>query len=163
AGLLLHVHIDVADLVRRPVAVDRRVDDGVVHVEHLLLRPLVPAAGVFLVRRVEVGVGPEGGEECRLVVGRSAHPAVGHPCPLVVASPSPRSPSSSALLPNTSGVPGYGVMGPQAPLCGPGLLSVPYTRARPDDLGRRVMIERTTIASPSNSGQNRSDHAAGRA
>ena len=42
-GLLLHVAADVADLVRRPVAVDRRMDDGVVDEGHALLAELVPA------------------------------------------------------------------------------------------------------------------------
>ena len=76
-GLLLHVAADVAHLVRRPVAVDGRMDDGVVDERHALLAELVPALGVLLVRRVEVGVGAEGREERRLVIGRAAHPAIG--------------------------------------------------------------------------------------
>ena len=41
----------------------------------------VPAPGILLPRRVEVGVGAERGEERRLVVGRAADPAVGEPRP----------------------------------------------------------------------------------
>ena len=74
-------HADVADLVRRPVAVDRRMDDGVVDERHALLAELVPALRVVLVRRVELGVGAERRQERRLVVGRAADPAVGEPRP----------------------------------------------------------------------------------
>ena len=76
-GLLLDVAADVAHLVRRPVAIDRRMDDGVVDEGHALLAVLVPAPGVVLVRLVEFGVGAERAQERRLVVGRAAHPAVG--------------------------------------------------------------------------------------
>ena len=44
---------------------------------HALLAVAVPAPRVGLVRRVELGVGAERGEERRLVVGRAAQPAVG--------------------------------------------------------------------------------------
>jgi hypothetical protein len=81
-GLLLDVHEDVFHLVERLVAVDRRVDDGVVPVQDLLLRLAVPAPRVVLERLVEVGVGAERAEERGLVVGAAAHPAVGHPRPL---------------------------------------------------------------------------------
>ena len=76
-GLLLHVAADVAHLVRRPVAIDRRMDDGVIDEGHALLAELVPAPRILLVRIVEVGVGAERSQERRLVVGRAAHPAVG--------------------------------------------------------------------------------------
>ena len=46
-GLLLDVHVDVFDLVERLVAIDRRVDDGVVDEGDLLLDLLVPALGVL--------------------------------------------------------------------------------------------------------------------
>ena len=75
-------HADVADLVRRPVAVDRRMDDGVVDEGHALLAVLVPAPRVVLVRLVELGIGAERAEERRLVVGRAAHPAIGELRPL---------------------------------------------------------------------------------
>ena len=74
--LSLHVHVDVGDLVWRAVAVDRRLDEGVVHVEDALLRHAVPAPGVVLVGGVEGGVRAERGEEGRLVVGRPAHPPI---------------------------------------------------------------------------------------
>ena len=81
-GLLLDVAADVADLVRRPVAVDRRMDDGVVDEGHALLAELVPAPRILLVGIVEVGVGAERRQERRLVVRRAAHPAVGEPAPI---------------------------------------------------------------------------------
>ena len=68
---------DVADFVRRPVAIDRRMDDGVVDERHALLAELVPALGVVLIGLVEIGIGAERGQERRLVVRRAAHPAVG--------------------------------------------------------------------------------------
>ncbi len=63
------------------MAIDRRVDERVVHEQDLLLRLLVPTAGVVLKRGVVVGVRPVGGEERGLVVGAPAHPAVRHPLP----------------------------------------------------------------------------------
>ena len=81
-GLLLDVAADVADFVRRAVAVDRRMDDGVVDEGHALLAVFVPAPRVVLVRLVELGVGAERAEERRLVVGRAAHPAIGELRPL---------------------------------------------------------------------------------
>ena len=76
-GLLLDVAADVADLVRRPVAIDRRMDDGVIDEGHALLAELVPAPRILLVGIVEIGIGAERRQERRLVVGRAAHPAVG--------------------------------------------------------------------------------------
>ena len=76
-GLLLHVTANVADFVRRPVAVDRRMDDGVIDEGHALLAEFVPALGVLAVRIVELGVGAQRRQEGRLVVGRTAEPAVG--------------------------------------------------------------------------------------
>ena len=80
-GLALDVAADVGDLVRRPVAIDRRVDDRVVDERHALLAEAVPAPARCPGRVVEVGVGAERREERRLVVGRAAHPAVGDPRP----------------------------------------------------------------------------------
>ena len=81
-GLLLHVAVDVADLLRRAVAVDRRMDDGVIDERHALLAELVPALGVLLPGIVEVGIGAERAEERRLVVRRAAEPAVAEPAPI---------------------------------------------------------------------------------
>src|SRR5438105_1391148 len=76
------MHAYLGALVDSTVAVDWRVDDRVVEVQHLLLRALVPGAGAGLVRRVEIGVGAERAQERSLVVRRAAHPAVGQPGPL---------------------------------------------------------------------------------
>ena len=80
--LLLHVAVDVAHFLRRAVAVDGRMDDGVVDERHALLREAVPALGVFLPGRIELGVGAERAEEGRLVVWRAAEPAVAELGPL---------------------------------------------------------------------------------
>ena len=80
-GFLLDVAADVADLVRRPVAIDRRMDDRMIDERHALLAEFVPASGVVLVRIVEIRVGAEGSEKRRLVVRRAPHPAVGHARP----------------------------------------------------------------------------------
>ncbi len=80
--LLLHVAVDVAHFLRRAVAVDGRMDDGVVDERHALLGEAVPALGVLLPGRVELGVGAERAEERRLVVGRAAEPAVAELGPL---------------------------------------------------------------------------------
>ena len=76
-GLLLDVAAHVADFVRRPVAVDRRMDDGVIDERHALLAELVPALGILLPRIVEIGIGAERAEKRRLVVRRAAEPAIG--------------------------------------------------------------------------------------
>ena len=80
-GLLLDMAADVADLVRRPVAVDRRMDDGVIDEGHALLAELVPALRIVLIGIVEIGIGAERRQERRLVVGRAADPAVGEARP----------------------------------------------------------------------------------
>src|SRR3981189_1615477 len=72
---------DIADLVRGPVAIDRWMDDGMIDEGHALLAKFVPAPGVVLVRIVKVRVGAEGREKRRLVIRRTAHPAVGHAGP----------------------------------------------------------------------------------
>ena len=79
-GLLGDARVDVggpAGGAGRQVAVDRRVDDRVVDERHPLLGVPVPAPGVVLVGRVELGVRPERAQERGLVVGRAAEPAVG--------------------------------------------------------------------------------------
>ena len=53
-GLLFHMGADVGHLVGRPVAVDRRVDDGVVDEGHALLAVAVPALGIVLVGVIEI-------------------------------------------------------------------------------------------------------------
>src|SRR6267378_4152581 len=64
-----------------PVAIDRWMDDGMIDEGHALLAKFVPAPGVVLVRIVKVRVGAEGREKRRLVIRRTAHPAVGHARP----------------------------------------------------------------------------------
>ena len=80
-GLLLDVHIDVGHLVRRAVAVHRRLNERVIHEQDALLSRAVPAPRVVLVGRIVVGVGSERGQEGRLVVGRAAHPPIGQARP----------------------------------------------------------------------------------
>ena len=80
-ALLLHVHVHVRDFVRRTVAIDGRVHERVVHVEHALLCFAIPAPRVVLIGRVVVGVRAERGQERGLVVGRAPHPAVGEARP----------------------------------------------------------------------------------
>ncbi len=70
------VHEDVLDLVDRPVAVDRRVDQDVIQEQHLLCVASIPRLGTGLERCVEVGCRPERGHEGGLVVGRPPHEAV---------------------------------------------------------------------------------------
>jgi len=76
-GLFLDGDVDVLNLLDRLVAVDGRIDQRVVEIEHRLLRSLVPGAGVVGELSVELGIGAERIEECGLVVGAAAHPAVG--------------------------------------------------------------------------------------
>src|SRR5271170_803592 len=71
------MNANVRDLVRRSIAIDRRVDDRVIDERDALLAEAVPASRIVLVRIVEFGVGAEGGEEGGLVVGRTAEPTVG--------------------------------------------------------------------------------------
>ena len=63
-------------------AVDRRIDDGVVHEQHVVLRARVPVRGVAGELLVERGVGAERVHQRGLVVRRAAHPAVGQPRPV---------------------------------------------------------------------------------
>ena len=74
--LFLDGDVDILDLLDRLVAVDRRIDEGVVEIEHRLLRSLVPGARVVGELSIELGIGTERIEECGLVVGTAAHPAV---------------------------------------------------------------------------------------
>ena len=80
-GLPIHVHVHVGNLLRAQLAVHWRVHERVVDVQHALLALPVPAAGVVAERDVEVGLGAQGREERRLVVGRAAEPAVAAPLP----------------------------------------------------------------------------------
>ncbi len=75
-GFLFDVTADVADFVRRLVAIDRRMDDGVIDEGHALLAEFVPAFGVVLIRIVEIRIGAERRQKRRLVVGRAAEPAI---------------------------------------------------------------------------------------
>ena len=81
-GLLLHVHENVSDLFGRLVLVQRRVDQRVVEEQAALLRFPIPALRVFVVGRVELGVGAQRARQAGLVVGRAAHPAVRNARPL---------------------------------------------------------------------------------
>ncbi len=80
-GLLLDGDEHVLDLIGGALAVDRRVDDGVIHEQDVFLRTPVPALGVLGELSVELVIGAERVHQRRLVVGRAPHPAVGHPCP----------------------------------------------------------------------------------
>ncbi len=71
----------VLDLIHRLVAVNGRIDDGVVEVEAGFLDALVPGTGVLLEATVELGVGAQGAAEGGLVVRGATHPAVGQPRP----------------------------------------------------------------------------------
>ena len=81
-GLFLQLDVDVFHLVRRLVAVDRRVDDGVVEVQAGFLNAGVPVAGVLLELAVEGRVGAQRAAERGFVVRRAAHPAVAQARPL---------------------------------------------------------------------------------
>ncbi|MNV58336.1 hypothetical protein D3C71_1507020 [compost metagenome] len=80
-GFAGDVDVDVLDRVARLVAVDRRVDDGVVQVQAVFLDALVPGLRVAFEAPVELRVGAQGVAEGRLVVGGAAHPAVAHARP----------------------------------------------------------------------------------
>ena len=69
--------VDVLHLLDRFGAVDGRIDERVVDVEHGFLAAHVPGARVVGELAVELGVGAQRVEEGRLVVGAAAHPAVG--------------------------------------------------------------------------------------
>ena len=69
------------DLFGRLGAVDRRVDDGVVHEQHVVLGAPVPVHRVAGELVVEGVVGAERIHQRRLVVRRAPHPAIGHPRP----------------------------------------------------------------------------------
>src|SRR5262249_60934114 len=73
---------DIGDFIRRPIAIDRRVNDCVVDERYALLTEFVPTLGVVLIRLVELGIGAERGEESSLVIRRAPHPSVGNPRPL---------------------------------------------------------------------------------
>ena len=81
-GLFLQLDVDVFHLVRRLVAVDRRVNDGVVEVQAGFLNAGVPVPGVLLELAVEGRVGAQRAAERGFVVRRAAHPAVAQARPL---------------------------------------------------------------------------------
>ena len=58
-GLLLDVDVHVGDLVGRPVAIDRRLDERVVQEQYALMRVAVPAPRVVLIGRVELALAPK--------------------------------------------------------------------------------------------------------
>ena len=75
-GFLLNGDVDVFDLFDRLVAVDRRIDQRVIEVEHGILRALVPGARIVGELAVERGIGAERVEERGLVIGTSPQPTV---------------------------------------------------------------------------------------
>ena len=81
-GFLLDGDEDVLYFVRRLHAVDRRIDDGVVHEEHVVLRARVPAFRILSELLVHREIGAERVHQRRLVVRRAPHPAVGHARPV---------------------------------------------------------------------------------
>src|SRR3954471_24562589 len=76
-----------SDLIGRPVAIDRWMDNGVVDERHPLLAECVPAPGVVLIGGIEIGIGAERRQEGRFVVGRAADPAVRDAGPFGDGSP----------------------------------------------------------------------------
>ena len=81
-GVLLDGDEDVLDLIHGLGAIDRRIDDGVVHEQHVLLRAPVPGLRVAGELAVEIVIGAERIHQRRLVIGRAPHPAVGHARPV---------------------------------------------------------------------------------
>jgi hypothetical protein len=80
-GVFLNGDEHVLDLIDGPGAVDRRIDDGVVHEQHVLLRAPVPGLRVLRELAIEIEIGAECIHQRRLVVWRAPHPAVGHARP----------------------------------------------------------------------------------
>jgi outer membrane scaffolding protein for murein synthesis (MipA/OmpV family) len=68
-GLFLDGDEDILDLIGRLGAVDRRIDNGVVHKQHVFLRAPVPRLRVGGELSVEAMVGPERVHQRGLVVG----------------------------------------------------------------------------------------------
>ena len=80
--VLLHrMHAHLGALVNGTIPINRRVDDGMIEKQHLLLWLLVPGPGVVMVRRVKLGVRPQGAEKRALIVRRPSEPAVGQARP----------------------------------------------------------------------------------
>ncbi len=75
-GFFLDVHEDVGHFVGRFAAVGGRIDQRVVEEQAFFLRLAIPSERVFLVGRVELGIGSQRAGEARLVVGRSSEPAI---------------------------------------------------------------------------------------
>ncbi len=83
-GLLRDAGVNVGGAARRSrrdIPVDRRLDQRVVDKGHALLAVAVPAARIILVRGIKFGIGSQGREKGRLVVGRPTEPAIGQPRP----------------------------------------------------------------------------------
>src|SRR5262249_57571190 len=70
-GLLLNGDEYVFDLIRREGAVDRRIDDRVVHEQHVFLCAPIPRPRVRRELAVEAMIGPERVHERGLVIGRA--------------------------------------------------------------------------------------------
>ena len=81
-GVFLDGDVDVFHLIGGLGAIHRRIDDGVVHEQHVLLGAFVPSLGVAGELAVKIEIGAERVHQRRLVVRRAPHPAVGHARPL---------------------------------------------------------------------------------
>ena len=81
-GVLLDGDEHVLDLVGGLGAVDRRIDDGVVHEQDVFLRAGVPGLGVAGEAAVKFVIGAERVHQRGFVVRRAPHPAVGHARPM---------------------------------------------------------------------------------
>ena len=81
-GLLLNGDEHVFDLIRRLGAIDRGIDDGMIHEQHVLLGTAIPGTRIGREPAVEAVIGPERVHQRGLVVGRAPHPPVGHARPL---------------------------------------------------------------------------------
>src|SRR5262249_19592155 len=80
-AFLFYMDKHISHFVRRPVSVDRWMNDGVVPVQNLFLRFAIPAPRVVLKRVIEVGVRPERSKEGGFVIWAASHPTIGDPCP----------------------------------------------------------------------------------
>ena len=81
-GVFLDGDVDVLDLIHRFGAIHRRIDDGVIHEQHVFLGAPVPGLGVLGELAIEIVIGAERVHQRRLVVRRAPHPAVGHARPV---------------------------------------------------------------------------------
>ena len=76
-GFLFDMDDDIAYILHGTVAVDRRVDDGVVPVKKALLAFGIPAPGIGGIVAIIVGIAAKCAQEAGLVIRRTPHPAKG--------------------------------------------------------------------------------------